>query len=125
MPNQIDQETINNNIISDKKTFLEKSAIEGVIYQVSHLFYNKDGVLESQTDNLFEIGTDDERLEKAKRYLKITCQNILYSTIAKDTEGGILNTKFEIHLLKKDKDGVDILYRVNKNNLENVFYFLN
>ena len=51
-----------------------------------------------QTDNIFDVGTEVERFAKAVKYIRVTCQQKLYSTMVMYPDGGHLKNRFEIFL---------------------------
>jgi hypothetical protein len=88
------------------------------VFQVSQMYYNKEGIVDYQTDNIFEVGTEEERYSKAIKFIRVTCQQMLYSTMVMYPDGGHLKNRFEIFLYKKEASKLDVLKKITRSNLE-------
>lgn len=88
------------------------------VFQVSQMYYNKEGIVDYQTDNIFDVGTEEERYSKAIKYIRVTCQQMLYSTMVMYPDGGHLKNRFEIFLYKKDASKLEVLHKITRSNLE-------
>lgn len=110
-----------NTTLSTKNTFIEESYKKEVAFLVKQIRYTKDGFIDSEYDRIFDLGTEDERFVKANKYIRITCQNILYQTTVINPYQIPSKNKFEIQLIKKDSSGVKILKSYTRSNLDNTF----
>lgn len=110
-----------NTTLSTKNTFIEESYKKEVAFLVKQIRYTKDGLIDSEYDRIFDLGTEDERFVKANKYIRITCQNILYQTTVINPYQIPSKNKFEIQLIKKDSSGIKILKSYTRSNLDNTF----
>jgi hypothetical protein len=107
-------EAVANNTASNP--ILDKD--DTTVFQVSQLYYNKEGIVDYQTDNIFDVGTEVERYSKAIKYIRVTCQQMLYSTMVMYPDGGHLKNRFEIFLYKKEASKLEVLNKITRSNLE-------
>ena len=110
----IENITPNSNQLSTAANSIE----EGIVFQVTEAHYNKEGQLDYQTDRYFEIGTESERLAKAIKYIRVVCQQKLFSTMVMYPDGGDMKNRFEIFLYQKEGTRLQVLNKINRSNLE-------
>lgn len=99
------------------RLFIDTHFTKGVVYIVKKIGYNDEGFVDSAIEHVFDIGTEAERLAKANKYLKFSCQNIRFSTVVQQVNEQLNCNRFELLLIKKDASGIVVLEKITPQNI--------